>query len=401
MKSFQYHIPTFIAFGTDAHEMIGQLAKNLEAKRALIVYGSERLEQTGIIGYLSDRLQEQGIESMRIGGVHPNPRYLQTLEMAKKAAAFDPELVIAAGGGSVIDASKAIALYLNNQDKDLWQIWTGQVQPERARAVGAVLTIPAAGSETSDSAVLTHEELQTKRGFSHSSLRPLFAIMNPALAVSVPPKQAAAGVCDILMHTLDRYFTHDEDNALTDEIAEAVLRNTLRFGKTYAAHPDDLQAGSEIMWAGSLSHNNLTGLGRVKDFSVHQLGHELSAMFDMTHGGSLAIMFPAWARYVLPLAPARFARLARNVLGIQEADDLKAAQMGIDALEQYFSDMGLPASLREALPHVEFDEAVLNQLASGCSRQGTRTIGLYLPLDEIRMKEVYARAVSGSHASEQ
>lgn len=257
--------------------------------------------------------------------------------------------------------------------------------------VGVVLTIPAAGSETSDSAVLTNAEAGEKRGLNTPFNRPAFAILDPLLAATLPVHQVACGVSDILMHTLDRYFNPVTDNALTDELAEALLRVVLEYGPAAVRDAHDETAMSEIMWAGSLSHNGLTGLGGRKDFATHQLGHALSEKFDVYHGDSLTAVWSSWARSVMDEAPARFARFARNVWHVEEADDTAAALAGIAKQEAFFRSIGMPVRLGE-LSCGKQDEAGLADLASRCSYGKTRTIGTFRVLDYESILAIYRRA---------
>ncbi len=256
--------------------------------------------------------------------------------------------------------------------------------------MGVVLTIAAAGSETSDSAVLTLGSEQLKRGLGTPLNRPKFAIMDPTVTVSLSPRQTACGITDIMMHTLDRYFAHDTGNDMTDGIARTVLRTAVRAGAAAMADPGDVNARSELMWAGSLSHNGMTGLGQEKDFSVHQLGHELSGMFDIPHGESLSAMWPAWARYVMETDVPRFAYYAREIWDIAEEDDRIAAVRGIDATESYFRSLGMPVTLGQAVG-VQSEET-LKALAHKCAFGGTRTIGSLRPLGEEEIYRVYQRA---------
>ena len=261
----------------------------------------------------------------------------------------------------------------------------------RSMPVGVVLTIPAAGSETSDSAVLTNAEAGEKRGLNTPFNRPAFAILDPLLAATLPVHQVACGVSDILMHTLDRYFNPVTDNALTDELAEALLRVVLEYGPAAVRDAHDETAMSEIMWAGSLSHNGLTGLGGKKDFATHQLGHALSEKFDVYHGDSLTAVWSSWARSVMDESPARFARFARNVWHVEEADDTAAALAGIAKQEAFFRSIGMPVRLGE-LSCGRQDEAGLADLASRCSYGKTRTIGTFRVLDYESILAIYRRA---------
>ena len=257
--------------------------------------------------------------------MQPNPRAALAREGVQLALESGAELILAVGGGSVIDTCKAIAHGAANPGTDIWEFWKRRAPLTRSMPVGVVLTIPAAGSETSDSAVLTNAEAGEKRGLNTPFNRPAFAILDPLLAATLPVHQVACGVSDILMHTLDRYFNPVTDNALTDELAEALLRVVLEYGPAAVRDAHDEKAMSEIMWAGSLSHNGLTGLGGRKDFATHQLGHALSEKFDVYHGDSLTAVWSSWARSVMDESPARFARFARNVWHVEEADDTAAA----------------------------------------------------------------------------
>lgn len=254
-------------------------------------------------------------------------------------------------------------------DTDIWAYWEGEKTLEKSLPVGVVLTISAAGSETSDSAVLTNEETGVKRGLSTPFNRPRFAVMNPELTYTLPPYQIACGVVDIMMHTLDRYFTPTQGNETTDALAEALLVTVIRNGRKAMADSHDYGAMSELMWCGSLSHNDLTGLGAVKDFVPHKLGHELSAKFDVAHGASLSAVWGAWAQYSWKTHPERFARYARQVWGVQTDDEEQAALEGIAATVDYFRSLGMPTCLSELGIGVQ-PETVLEAMA----RQATRGV---------------------------
>ena len=310
---------------------------------------------------------------MTVGGVKPNPRLSFAREAVKKSIEFGTDFVLAVGGGSVIDTSKAVAHGTANPDTDIWEFWSKKQTVKKSLPVGVVLTLAAAGSETSDSAVLTNEETKIKRGLSTDFNRPAFAIMNPELTYTLPKYQVGCGIVDIMMHTLDRYFTQTENNELIKD-----------------SH--DYNAMSEIMWAGSLSHNGITGLGAEKDFAVHQLGHELSAKFDIAHGASLSAVWGAWATYVYDAKPARFAQYARRVWNVEEADDVKAAQEGIRKTVTYFASLNMPTSFREAKEIGSKTDEEVKQMAHGCSYEGTRTIGSFKVCDENDIYEIYKLA---------
>lgn len=392
MHSFQYYISTEVVFGADALSQLPALIKKHGGSRVLIVYGGGSAVRSGLLGRVQALLTDAAIAYDTLGGVQPNPRLALAREGVKKALALGADLILAVGGGSVIDTAKAVAHGAANPETDIWQFWKRQQIVTKTTPVGVVLTIPAAGSEMSDSAVLTNAEAGEKRGLSTDFNRPAFAVMDPSLAATLPKRQLACGVTDIMMHTLDRYFNPVTDNAITDELAEALLRVVVRYGAAVCENPGDLKAMSEIMWCGSLSHNGLTGLGGKKDFAPHQLGHALSEKFDVYHGESLSSVWPAWARYVCPADPARFARYARNVWGVREADDDLAAEQGIAATEGYFRQLGMPVRL-SALSGVGVqDEAGLADLALRCSYQKSRTVGTFRVLGYDDMLRIYRAA---------
>lgn len=389
MRDFKFSIPTSINFGKEAlSNLVGELEK-INAKKVMICYGSERIRQNGLLGKVEDMLKNAGISYILFGGVKANPRYSHVLDGVKLAKEFLPDCMLAIGGGSVIDTAKAIAIGAVN-DGDLWDIWCYKIKEKTALKVGCILTIPAAGSETSDSAVLTNDYLMDKRGHSSDKFVCCFAIMNPEYALTLPKYQIACGVVDIMMHTLDRYFYKPQiqQNSMTDSIAEALLRNVIEYGKK--AYTDcDYQSMSEIMWAGSLSHNNLTGLGGGREFAVHQLGHELSAMFDVAHGASLSAMWGHWARFVLDKDVDRFIRYANKVWNIEGNDRLTALK-GIEATENYFKSLDMPISLVELVGKQSDD--TLKTLAHKCSRNGSRVVGEFSKMSEDILYSVYCQA---------
>ena len=313
----------------------------------LVVYGGGSAKRSGLLDRVFALLDKALLPYDSIGGVQPNPRVELAREGVKRAVEFRADLILAVGGGSVIDTAKAIAHGAANPETDIWEFWKRREVLMRSTPVGVILTIPAAGSETSDSAVLTNGQEQEKRGLNTDLNRPAFAILDPKLAMTLPPRQVSCGVTDILMHTLDRYFTPADDNELTDALAEALLRVVIRNGPKVVENENDLHAMSEIMWCGSVSHNGLTGLGAPREFTTHQLGHALSEKFDAIHGETLSAMWGSWARYVWETKPARFARFARNVWDVDDVDADKAAMLGIEATENFFRSLHMPVSLGE------------------------------------------------------
>ena len=392
MQSFQYYIKTDVVFGEGSVCRTAELVKKHGGSRVLVVYGGGSAKRSGLLDRVFALLDEALIPYDSIGGVQPNPRVELAREGVKRAVEFRADLILAVGGGSVIDTAKAIAHGAANPETDIWEFWKRREVLTRSTPVGVILTIPAAGSETSDSAVLTNEQEQEKRGLNTDLNRPAFAILDPKLAMTLPTRQLSCGVTDILMHTLDRYFTPADDNELTDELAEALLRVVIRNGPKVVENENDLHAMSEIMWCGSVSHNGLTGLGAPREFTTHQLGHALSEKFDAIHGESLSAMWGSWARYVWETKPARFARFARNVWDVDDVDADEAAMLGIEATENFFRSLHMPVSLGELKDVGVQSEEGLQELALRCSYQKTRTIGSFRVLGYDEMLEIYRLA---------
>lgn len=396
MKSFQYYPCTFVLHGPDVHHQIGKMAADFEAERVLVLYGSNRLSWTGFIESICGQCLKEGMKVRRMEGAAPDPRYSHVLRMIEAVKPYDPDLIIACGGGSVIDCAKAMALGLANPDVDLWKIWTREITDFKpARGVGVLCTHPGSGSDMSDTAVLLNEKLRCKYGFTHTSLRPCFTALNPILCVSLPDEEAAGAVCSILIRNLDRYFSHDPRNVMTDALTEAVMRTVLEQGPIFYDCRTHFQSASELMWASSLTSSNLTGLGRQKDFSVHLLANAVCGRFNLRQAEALTAIFPSWARYAMPCNYERAARLGRQVFSIEETDDIKAAKACIDAIEAFFVSLDMPVTLEQALPRIEFDDQLLDELAAVCSYHGTRTIGRFFPMDEKRMRRCYGLAVKG------
>ena len=392
MQSFQYYIKTNVVFGEGSVCRTAELVKKHGGSRVLVVYGGGSAKRSGLLDRVFALLDEALLPYDSIGGVQPNPRVELAREGVKRAVEFRVDLILAVGGGSVIDTAKAIAHGAANPETDIWEFWKRRAVPTRSTPVGVILTIPASGSETSDSAVLTNEQECEKRGLNTDLNRPAFAILDPKLAMTLPTRQLSCGVTDILMHTLDRYFTPADDNELTDALAEALLRVVIRNGPKVVENENDLHAMSEIMWCGSVSHNGLTGLGAPREFTTHQLGHALSEKFDAIHGETLSAMWGSWARYVWETKPARFARFARNVWDVDDVDADEAAMLGIEATENFFRSLHMPVSLGELKDVGVQSEEGLQELALRCSYQKTRTIGSFRVLGYDEMLEIYRLA---------
>ena len=390
MQAFEFHSPTKIVFGSGTAGQAGQLTAQWGGSRVLVVYGGQSAVKSGLLDRIKASLDQAGLTYETLGGVKPNPRLGFAREGVKKALDFGADFLLAVGGGSVIDTAKAISVGAANAQHDLWYIWTRKVPVSTNLPIGVVLTIPAAGSESSNSAVLTNEENHVKRSLNFEPHRPRFAILDPELTFTLPPYQVACGVVDIMMHTMDRYFNPITTNELTDEIAQGLLRCVIRNGRRALDHPGDYQAMSELMWAGSLSHNGLTGLGGTLDFAPHQLGHELSAMFDAAHGATLAAVWDSWARYCYRTNPARFAQFGGQVWGLAPAgkDDEALALEAIEATAGYFRSLNMPTCFSELGCGV-LPEETLQELAHRCTFFGTRTIGSFQVLGYQEILDIY------------
>jgi len=391
LNSFSFWSPTKIVFGEGTVIQTGNEVRAFGGTRVLVLYGSGSVVKSGLLEEVTQSLKGEGLEYFCVGGVQPNPLLEFALKIIEDYKDKNIDFVLAVGGGSTIDTAKAVATGLLLDELPLWDYFLRKALPKKAVPVGVVLTIAAAGSEMSDSCVVTNKKQSIKRGFNSQTNRPRFAIMDPVLTYSLPPYQVACGVVDMLMHALDRYFAPDTDNAITDEISEGLMRAIIKYGKIAMENPTDYKARSEIMWAGSLTHNGITGLGQTLDFAVHQLGHPLSSKYDAAHGASLAATWPSWARYVYRTDVARFAKFTRDVWGINESDDEAAAVAGINATEEYFRSIGMPVTLTEAVG--EGVQGDLDELAKLCSFDRTRTIGSFRALDHDDIRAIYQSAV--------
>ena len=393
MYNFTQYSPTEIVFGRDTQKEAGKLVKKWGGNRVLLVYGGGSVVRSGLLDTIKKELEGQQVSYTELAGVKPNPRLSLAREGVKKAIAFQADMILAVGGGSVIDTAKAVAHGAANPDKDIWDVFWMQKEPvTKSLPVGVVLTIAAAGSETSDSAVLTNEETGRKQGISTDFNRPKFAIMNPELAATLPKYQVACGLVDIMMHTLERYFTPiSQGNQMTDEIAEGLLRTVIANGPKAYENPADYDAMSEIMWCGSLSLNGITGLGRPKDFLNHKLGHELGARFDEAHGATLSAVWGSWARYVYKLDVERFARYGEKVWGIREEEKEAAALQAIARTEEFFRSLGMPVCLGQMKIGVQPD-SVLRELADSATKGDTVRLGSFKKMNAQDMYEIYKAA---------
>ena len=384
MRDFTYYAPTKVFFGKGKENQVGEIIKGYGFKKIMMQYGRSSIKANGLYERVMTSLKASGIEVVEMGGVEPNPKLDFIRKAVKVSKEEKVELILAVGGGSVIDSSKFTALGAAN-DFDVWDLPMGKATPESALPVGCILTLAAAGSEMSASAVMTNMEENLKKGFGSEYNRPLFSICNPELTYTVNKYHTACGITDIMAHTMERYFFPCEDTPLTDRVAEAVLKSVIEAGTVLMSDLENYEARAAMMWGSSLSHNNLTGCGRENALAVHQLEHALSGEFDhIAHGAGLAVLFPAWARYVYRANIPRFAQFARRVCEVNEADDERAAVLGIEKMAEYFSSIGMPSRLRD------FGiENASERLADLCSFGKTRVVNSYIPLDFDRVKEIF------------
>lgn len=392
MKDFNYYSPTQVVFGRQSEEAVADLVKKYGGTKVLVHYGGGSAKRSGLLDKILRLLDEGGVAHVELGGVVPNPLLSMVYRGIDLCREEGVDFILAVGGGSVIDSSKAIA-YGVKYDGDVWDFWDGKGVPKDALPIGSVLTIPAAGSELSDSCVITKDEGLLKRGVNSDLCRCRFAIMNPERTFTLPPYQTAAGATDIMMHTMERYFSKYEDMTLTDAIAEALLRTVKDSVFEVLRNAEDYRHRAQIMWAGSLAHNDLTECGTEKDFATHRLEHELSAVYGVTHGAGLAALWGSWARYVLPKHISRFVQFAVNVMGVNNdfAHPEATALKGIEAIERFYRAIGMPTNIGELLGRTLTDEEV-DTLADRCSRGGTITLGAMEVLDREAMHAIYQMA---------
>ena len=392
MRDFVYYAPTEVVFGKESEEQVAGLVKKYGGHKVLVHYGGRSAKKSGLLDKIFALLRQGGVDFIELGGVVPNPRLSlvqQGIDLCRKEKV---DFILAIGGGSVIDSSKAIACGVPF-DGNVWDIYMGKAEPASYLPVASVLTIPAAGSEMSESSVITNEDGDVKVGYSNPMSRPKFAIMNPVRTFTLPPYQTAAGVTDMMMHTMERYFSPEDDMDFTDALAEALLRSMKENVYKVLADPEDYRARAQIMWGGSVAHNDLTGCGMSGDWATHQLEHELSGMFDVTHGAGLAAIWPSWARYVLKVNVSRFVRFAVNVMGVPNdfTDPEGTALKGIEAMERFYHDIGMPINIHELIGR-DITDGEIKEMVRKCSRDGAFTQGGFKVLYPKDMEAIYQMA---------
>lgn len=389
MFDFKYFTPTKVLFGKNTENKVADLIQEFGGKKVLIHYGGGSVIRSGLMQKVTDKLDTAGIKYVKLGGAVPNPRLslvYEGIELCKKEGL---DFILALGGGSAIDSAKAIGYGVMN-DGDVWDLYDYKKQAKACMPLGVILTLAATGSEMSDSSVITKEEGLVKRGYSSDFCRPRFAILNPELTMTLPDYQTACGCTDIMMHTMERYFTNGGNMELTDSMAEALLRTVKENAKILARDPKNYDARAEVMWAGSLSHNGLTGCGNDGgDWMTHKLEHELGGLYDVAHGAGLAAIWGSWARYVYKNCLPRFKRYAINVMGIapNAGSDEEIALKGIEAMEDFYREIKMPTNLRELGVNATDDDLML--MAHKCAVGVNGGKGSARFLKEEDMFEIY------------
>ena len=391
-NNFEYYSPTRVVFGKGTEQQVGKLIREYHGTKVLIVYGGKSAERSGLLNFVRQALEKESISFRELGGVVPNPHLDKVYEGIRMGKAEGTDFLLAVGGGSVIDTAKAIAYGLAESDKDVWELYEHTRQAKACLPIASVLTIAAAGSETSKSSVITNEKTLSKRSYDSDIARPKFAIMNPEYTMTLPDHQTESGCADIMMHTMERYFTGDGNMEITDALAEGLLRTVMKNAQILHTEPGNYDARAEVMWAGSLAHNDLTGCGNGGgDFMSHKLEHELGGMFDVTHGAGLAAIWPSWARYVYKNCLPRFVKFAKNVMGVSpEGTDEEIALRGIAAMETFYHSIDMPINLQELGIHPT--DAQIEEMATRCMAAcGART-GSAKKLDHQDMVRIYKMA---------
>lgn len=383
MLNFTFCVPTKFVFGRDAELHAGEEIRLIGGTKALIHYGGGSVIRSGLMERVTKSLDAAGVSYVLLGGAVPNPRDTKVYEGIELARREKCDCILAVGGGSAIDSAKAIA-HGTVYDGDFWDLWSGKATVQKTLPLGCVLTLSATGTESSDSAVIMQESTKLKRGLSTEFNRPRFALMNPALTATLPPYQVACGVTDIMAHIMERYFTNEPHVNVTDNLCEALLKTVIQYAPAAYKNPADYDAQAEIMWAGTLAHNNTCGVGRVGDWASHQIEHELSALYDVAHGAGLAVVFPAWMRFNVKHDVMRFARFAVNVWGcdMNYEDPMMTAMNGIERYEGFLKSIGMPITLRELGANPDDIPA----LAAKVKRAADGTTGNFVKLDTAKIE---------------
>jgi hypothetical protein len=388
MLDFSFISPTQFAFGKETQHKAGAFCRAYGTK-VLLHYGGGSVIRSGLLDQIRESLRQAGVACVELGGVQPNPRDTLVYEGIALCRRENVDVILAVGGGSVIDSAKAIALGVPYAG-DFWDFYTGGKTVTKVLPLGVVLTLPAAGSEGSNSTVVTKEEGALKRFCDSDLLRPKFAILNPELTYTLPPFQTACGAVDIMAHVMERYFTNTPDVGLTDHMCEAVLVSVIKYARIALQNPRDYAARANIMWAGVVAHNDVLGVGRQQDWATHMIEHELSGLYDVAHGAGLAVVFPAYLRYQVPYNVMRVAQFAQRVFGVEMDFEQpeRTALEGIDRLEAFYREIGMPTSFTE----LGAKEEDIEKLAQKVLINNGDKLGSFHPLTRQEIAEVYRYA---------
>lgn len=369
MENFQLHIPTRIVFGKETHKQVGELVGS-RARRVLFHYGGGSIKRTGLYDQIKSSLVNSGVEVVELGGVVPNPRVTLVRKGVGLCKQENVDFILAVGGGSVIDSAKAIAMGVYH-DGDIWDVFAKRQRVEKALPLGTVLTIPATGTEGGGGTVITNEDTKQKLAYSSPHLCPVFSVINPELFFTLPKEQIAYGICDMMSHIFERYFSPTQNVELTDALCEATLRVIMRNGLRLIKDPEDYDAWCQVGFGGTIAHNNLLGVGRIQDWASHGMQHELGAAYDVAHGAGLAVVTPAWMKYVYRDALGVFTGFAVKIMGVDgDFRDLDGVvREGISRLCDFFRKMGLPLTLKElCVPDSDEELELLAKRATGEAR---------------------------------
>jgi len=389
MDNFVFGNSTKIIFGRGTESQVGAEARAISTK-VLIHYGGGSVKKSGLLDRVKDSLKAAGVAFVELGGVAPNPRLSLVHEGVALAGKEKVGLVLAVGGGSAIDSAKAIAMGVPYQG-DVWDFFAGKAELTEVLPVATILTMPAAGSEASTASVITNEAGMLKRGFNSELLYPRFSILNPELAFTLPKAQVANGVADIMSHLFERYFTNSRPVELTDRLIEATLRTVIDVAPRVLAKADDYDAWAELMWAGTIAHNNLLNTGRVGDWASHDIEHELSASYDIAHGAGLAVVFPAWMKFNCKHDVSRFAQLASRVWGVDASffEPERAALLGIARLEAFWSSLGLATRLSG----LSIGSDKIDEMSSKATKAGSSSFGNFTKVGKKEMEAILRLAL--------
>ncbi|MDR2578960.1 MAG: iron-containing alcohol dehydrogenase [Chitinispirillales bacterium] len=387
MENFVFQNKTKIIFGRDTESQVGEETAQY-AKKVLLHYGGGSIKKSGLYDRVTASLKKAGVDFVELSGAQPNPRLSLIRKGIDICRKENITFILAVGGGSAIDSAKAMAAGVP-YNGDVWDFYCGKAAPEKALDVATVLTIPAAGSESSPSSVVTNEDGDLKRGLTNDLLRPVFSILNPTLTFTLPPYQTACGAADIMAHIMERYFTTTQHADFTDRLCEAAMKSIIHNVPVCIKEPENYDARAEVMWAGCVAHNDLLGTGRNQDWASHGIEHEISGIYDVAHGAGLAVVFPAWMKYVYKSNISninRFVQFASRVWNVEIDfhNQEKTALAGIAALENFLSSIGMPIRLKE----MDVGSDRLEEMAAKCTGNGTRTIGGFMPLDKNAINEI-------------